>query len=534
MTYSGDMMTSLKKFFNNYRWSFLSGVLVGTSWVPFAPWALLFCYLPLWWDLRDESNWKVAFKKTWWAQFILTLIGFYWIAFVAHDFGYLPLPVAILVAILFAALMHVYLAIGAALAVFLKNKLAWSSSFSVFFMASLWALLEIVWPGIFPWNHGYPLMYFPTLWAQWADVVGMSGLSLIILWLNALLFYILVCKKSWKVKLVYGFGVLVFIATAGLVGFQKYKFHLNAEAKSEKSLNTLIVQANIGNLEKIMAEKGRGYQGAISESYFRLSKEGLRNFPDTDLVVWPESAYPDYLNPHQNYRKYHIAFKEFLTTIKTPVLTGAYSKDLPAPGKRSAEYNGLFIYDENGQLVADPYHKTYLLIFGEYIPFGDKYKWLADLNPGGVGFKRGPGPTVVDFKGKSLGLQICYESLYPEFTVTLVEKGAQVLVNLTNDSWFGPTSEPWQHMQMTLARAIEVRRPLIRSTNTGISTVVQASGQVLPLSPLFSEWYGFYQVKVPSQELSLTFYAKYGSFLPWILLCVLAAMIIFGRHRKTK
>ena len=99
-------------------------------------------------------------------------------------------------------------------------------------------------------------------------------------------------------------------------------------------------------------------------------------------------------------------------------------------------------------------------------------------------FGRGPGPTVLlKINGYAMGPQVCYESLFPEFSKGLADLGAQFFVNVTNDSWYGAWQEPYQHLYMTLARGVEFRRPVLRVANTGISTVSLANGDVLALSP---------------------------------------------------
>ena len=109
-------------------------------------------------------------------------------------------------------------------------------------------------------------------------------------------------------------------------------------------------------------------------------------------------------------------------------------------------------------------------------------------------FKRGPGPSIKNYNGIKIGPQICYEALYPSFSKGLSDLGAEIIVNVTNDSWFGWWQEPYQHLYMTLARGIEFRRPVIRSTNTGISTVMLANGKILEKSPIGEEWQQNYRI----------------------------------------
>ena len=128
------MMGKILTFFKHYSlrnnlWPFVSGLLIGTSYIPFPPWALLFCYIPLWIFLFHRAKtWQEGFAAGWWTQFTLTVIGFHWIAYVTKEFGGFPWPVAALVLLIFAAFMHLYIPLTTALIVFLKEKYSWSES----------------------------------------------------------------------------------------------------------------------------------------------------------------------------------------------------------------------------------------------------------------------------------------------------------------------------------------------------------------------------------------------------------------------
>jgi apolipoprotein N-acyltransferase len=131
-----------------------------------------------------------------------------------------------------------------------------------------------------------------------------------------------------------------------------------------------------------------------------------------------------------------------------------------------------------------------------------------------------------------VGPQICYEGLFPDFSRGLADQGAQIFVNVTNDSWFGTTAEPYQHLSMTLARGIEFRRPVVRATNTGISAAMRADGTLLDLSPLHTEWTGLYEISYRREPLP-TFFQEYGRWLvPSILWLAAAILLAAGRRGK--
>jgi apolipoprotein N-acyltransferase len=132
-----------------------------------------------------------------------------------------------------------------------------------------------------------------------------------------------------------------------------------------------------------------------------------------------------------------------------------------------------------------------------------------------------------------MGPQVCYESFFPEFSKGLADLGAQFIVNVTNDSWYGGWQEPYQHLYMTLARGVEFRRPVLRVTNTGVSTVSLANGDTLGFSPVDESWSGAYNVKYLQQPQS-TFYQRHMGLIPGLMWFGLVGLLIAGRTVKIK
>jgi apolipoprotein N-acyltransferase len=297
-------------------------------------------------------------------------------------------------------------------------------------------------------------------------------------------------------------------------------------------MRVLIVQGNIGNLAKERAERGEGYREEILGGYFALTTKGLTasegNRPD--FAVWPESAYPDTFFPGRMDSGNALVLREFLRSHSIALVTGARGYD-EATGKRT---NALFVFDGNGKALGPPYDKTMLLAFGEYLPGASLFPALRKWFPFTADFARGNGAEIRLLGDLVLGPQICYEGLFPGFSRSLATQGAQIFVNVTNDSWFGTWAEPYQHLAMTLARGIEFRRPVIRSTNTGISTVMVADGTILDRSPLHREWFHAYDVpyrKVPPT----TFYQACGyRLIPAILALAAGILLATGWRGKNE
>ncbi len=476
---------------------------------------------------------KAAFVAGWVSQFILTLIGFHWVAYTAIEFGHFPIWGGVLTLVGFAAIAHLHYAFSGALAVYLRNKLNLKPQIFFPLTAVLFALTELLFPMIFPWHLGYPWLWAKMPGAQFADVIGFEGLNLVTITINALIAAALasglilknpnqpVTKKPYLLASCAA-ALLLLVNGLGLGREKPWQ-------TSDASLKVLAVQGNIGNFDKLMAENGRNFKFPIIQKYATLSREALLKYPDTQVMIWPETAFPDVLDLDYQNDASAATLRQFVREVNVPLLTGSYSYDR----KTKETYNGFFFVHADGSIPETPYRKSILLVFGETFPFSDYIPYMTKLFPDLGSFGRGSGPSSMTAKVAGseikIGPQICYEGLYPWFTSGLTRKGAQILTNVTNDSWFGTNFEPYQHLYMTVARAIEFRRPLIRSTNTGISTVALASGQILEQSPIGVEWYGQFQVPYQTNPTH-TFYERIEGLWLYALIAGLIVLALAGRR----
>lgn len=508
----------------------LSGILTGTSYIPFFPWAILFNFAPLWWYwLYKASNRKQILLSGFIAQFIFNLIGFHWVFHTAHEFGHIPIPLSAVALLLFAALAHLYVPLVGLVFFEIKSKLTASpisstqsatmhSAGLLITLAGLWCLAEIYWPYLFQWHMGYTLLWakFPIF--HWADVIGFQALALILLLFNG--FMVFWMRSTLTIlHFIKGFVLSVMLfALMNLCGW----LHGNNWIKNYKptrTVNFLPVQANIGNQEKIMAERGLGAQDFIVDRFIQLSEQAVAQHPEAQVLVWPESAIPDYLDQDYSNRRRPQKIKKFLAQVQKGLITGAYSKEYSYnPNVKANQiidrsYNALFTFNAEGNLTGPPYRKHRLLAFGEYTPFAKWFPYLNEIAPAGEGFHIGPGPDVRDHTLFKFAPQLCYEALYPDDNRHSILLGAQILINLTNDSWFGANFEPHQHLSMTFARAIENRRPLLRVTNTGITSAIDASGNIAVQSPLFQEWAEVIPLSF-EEKPTITLFTRYGGFFP--------------------
>ena len=504
----------------------LSGIFIGTSYIPFPPWASLFCFVPLWLFWQHQTRLKPVLMAGFITSFVFTLIGFNWVTYLLHEFAHLDWPIAVLGMGLFAVLAHLFVPLAGLLWFLGQRRFRWAPGLSLSLMALITVLSEAYSPTLFDWNFGYSWYGAGLPLFHWAEIIGFSGLSAVTLLCNLPLLH------AWRYRReVRGRQLLAAVLTGFVVlnlGGLWLKHRLPTP---DAMVHTLLVQGNIGNTEKIAAELGQGYQEGILKTFMRVTDSAVKSTTQPiDFAVWPETAFPALMGDGLNANAYTEQLQEFLKARQLPLVTGSYSVDLNS----SLITNSLFALNRDGDIVPPHYSKTILLAFGEYIPGEQWFPQIREWLPPTGQFARGQGPTtLLKMNGFRIGPQICYESLFPWFTRSLSDLGAQFIVNTTNDSWYGNWQEPWQHMYMTLARGVEFRRPVLRATNTGISTVGLANGDLLEQSPLYREWAGVYAVPFLKNP-PVTFYQSVYWLFPALLWGTLVWLLFRGiRPSKT-
>ena len=503
----------------------LSGFFIGTSYIPFPPWASLFCFVPLWLFWQKQDKLKNVVLSGILTSFIYTMIGFNWVTYTLHEFAMVNWFLAGVGMALFALFGHVFVPVAGLLWFGCRKILICRDWLSFTLMAIFTALAELYVPMLFKWNFGYSWFGAGLPIYHWAEVVGFTGLSMLTILTNLGVLW------AWKQRSTrvgqFGF-IAILIVFLGLNGGGVWL--KNRLPEPDASLKTMIVQANVGNFEKQAMEHGKGFRAEILKKYLQTTDDGLIKDPEIDFVMWSETAFPSLLGGKYNQSIYAELLEEFLKTRHVGLITGAYGKDQ----QLGLITNSVFAINKQGTVTEPHYSKTNLLALGEYIPGEETFPWLRTLLPMVGNFGRGPGPTILlKFNGYKIGPQVCYESLFPEFSKGLADLNAQFFVNVTNDSWYGTWQEPYQHMYMTLARGVEFRRPVLRVTNTGISTVSLANGDILSLSPMESSWSGVYKVAYQTHPQT-TFYQRHFRLMPGLLWSVLVVLLIMGLVRRTQ
>ena len=519
----------VKSFFKVYHKALLSGLLIGLSFIPFPFFTLFFALVPLWLFLYEQKSLKRVIIGGMLCQFLATLIGLHWVLFTFHDFGNMNWFVSSILLLLFCCFVHFYICISG-LCWFLITK---KSSHPLPAIAKLllfpliFSLLHSLIPMIFPWNMGYPWLWGGMWGAQTAELWGFRFLNTLCYIFN--LFFLILYKHRFDStgKKALAGAVLLFVFLNGLGFYLKKRL-----PQPDESLNAIVIQNNIGSVShskhKMSAKKAfRISKYMTYKSILKYAKR-LDKRKNIDFVLWSEGSYP---YPISKYKNKEHRLSTLVKAAKIPLITGGLSKDKKKYGV------ALFVIDRNGDILKPIYNKVKLLVFGEYFPGIQTFPFLRKLFPYfGSNLTPGKSVQVHDLEGARLGWQICYEILFDKFSRELANKEAQILVNITNDSWYDSWQEPWQHLTASFARAIEIRRPLLRSTNTGRSGLIHLDGTVDKISPMDKPWSHLYKIpyyKNPPKTLFMS-WGYYINEMFLFFLVLLIGFFIFKQNVNEK
>lgn len=502
------MLQKVIGFFKIYKWALLSGLLLACSYIPFPPWALFIALVPfLYFCEKHHASPKKLFIAGFLCQFVFTLIGFHWLVYTIHVFGKMPWSLSVLLFIVFCCIAHIFWPLCMLFWAFLIKlppfQKRWARWLSLATMISLGISYS---PMMFKWNLGYPWLYgnWPAL--HTAEIWGFEFLSTVTIFLQLSLLSV----KDKKVFKWLGSSAVFIIVALNILGYILYK---NTE-KPQQTARVLMVQHNIGSLREIpnptLADVDNMYKKIVN-----MTKQSLKKATSKiDFILWPEGGYPyGVRTPYRD--TYSRKLKSLVRNeFKIPLITGttAYS--------RKGVHNSILFVNKRGQFRPRRYDKRRLLIFGETIPGEHMFPkiknfFLGDMISFQAGLETAP---VRRMSSLFLGLQLCYESLFPRDSILLADNKADILINITNDSWYGSWSEPYQNLYMSIARSIEVRKPMIRLTSTGISAAVSASGDfVTPLSETQTAWAHIAEIPY-SKKSHPSLFQRGGSYINLVFL----------------
>jgi len=494
----------------------LSGFLLWTAFpkanLGFIAWVAL---APLIFYLTRVSRIRWAFLGGWLAGFIQFLGLLYWIPQVLSHYGGLPALGSWGLFAALAAFLGCYPAAVCALTRFCMNR---GGDRFLFLFPPAWIALEYlrgVFPlGGFPWLMiGYSQTDFPAL-IQFADVAGVYGVSILLAWVNvALSWTVAGIESGWRrfVPLMTGAA-----ATAAVLAYGF--FALDHWDLLQPQHRAALLQGNLSideHEDDLLRKYGVGYV----EMAEQLAGKNV------DLLVLPESPSPVFYQHDAGYRELmkSLARRFPMGMVFNNV---SFREIAGAP----AYFNSAFFLDRNG-LELGIYEKIHLVPFGEYVPLKEIFFFSETISKDVGDFHAGTDRVTISMGGHLINVIICFEAVFPDLSREFVRRGSELIVNLTNDAWYGDTSAPYQHLAMARWRAIESRRYLLRAANSGISAVIAPSGRVTVHT-------GLLQKDIAIGGFSFlngsTFYVRHGALLPILCVIILFSGLLwsFARGRR--
>jgi apolipoprotein N-acyltransferase len=444
--------------------------------------------------------------------------GYYWVAHMLTEYGGLPRPLAWL-GLLLLCLYH-----AGAFAL-----LCWGvrRAEATLGLAPLWTLavaypaVEFAYPLLFPYSIGASQYRFTAI-TQVVDVTGLLGLTALIGLVNGAAYELVAAalerRRPSGRRL--AAAVLLFAAVLGY-GLARMPGVERATAAARR-IKVALVQTNLGAREK------DADPALVVARHHAMSRSAVAAHPDLDLVVWPEGAYTRWFPRGQR------SVREQVTRgVDRPTIFGASTYG-PRPGGGVETYNTAVLASAAGEVLGR-YDKVELLLFGERIPLADTFPAVRRWFPRTATFT--PGRSLAHLRLGDVALlpMICYEDILPAFVRRLWRAGgpADVLVNVTNDSWYGDSHEPLIHLALASFRAIETRRALIRSTNTGISALVDPLGTIRARSGQWRQETLVGEVPVIAGGGS-TVYLRLGDAVGWLAWAGVLAGLLADRHARRR
>jgi apolipoprotein N-acyltransferase len=470
----------------------------------------------------------------------------YWIVIVLGRYGNLPLWVSVPALLLLALYMSSFLALFCALlSRAWKQKevmVVWTGPF-------LWVGLDFLRSFLFsgfPWQDLAYSQYKAIFLVQIADLAGHFGVTFHIVLVNsitALLFVLwrdnsavaessLSVLMTLRIRHAWRYAVLPALCiTLAVMTYNFFRYRqISEEIEVSPKMKIAIVQGNI--------EQDQKWSPAMRlntiDIYTELSKQALRSGAESpDLLVWPETALPFLIsdNPYFNRLKKQLIFEENIW-----LLSGApfYEKKENVNSEHAtggfSSYNSAYLLTSEGEVSAR-YDKQHLVPFGEYIPFSNILPFPGPLVENIGNFSAGGPIRPLSCQSAEIGVLICFESIFPKLARDWTFRGANLLVNITNDAWFGRSSAPWQHLSMAVFRTLENRRSLARSANTGVSAFIDPLGRMTDTSPLFQPFY--LVAEVPLLQVK-TIFVGFGHYFGLLCMLVCLPLVIFLRKEKQK
>ncbi len=446
----------------------------------------------------------------------MNVFGFIWLMQMLKTFSGFPAPICFF----FVLVVCGYQGGRIALMGWLYGRASARGWPAALVFAAAFAASELLYPLLFPWYFAATVHQVP-LFTQVADVGGPILVGLVLVAANLAIAEPLLARLERRKMFVSVLGAgAVTVAFACCYGYLRI-LAVDATAQAAPGATVGVVQANMGLMEK---------RSSVDEGLHRhldLSAN-LEREKDVDFVVWSETSA---MRPVRADRYREELRGGVARRIGAPAIFGAVVVERVDDEREYVLHNTAVASDKSGAITSR-YDKQFLLAFGEYLPFGETFPVLYKWSPNSGHFS--PGKSLdalslpVNGESHDVTVLICYEDILPEFTNDAVRHAnPELLVNMTNDAWFGDTAEPWEHLALAQLRAVEHRRYLVRGTNSGVSAIVDPVGRVIAHSGTFRQEAisaGIHWLR------NRTVYERIGDW-PWLLATLALGFGVFRRRQ---
>jgi apolipoprotein N-acyltransferase len=439
-------------------------------------------FIPLLYAIADQPLRRV-FLFSWTQGLVCFVASIYWVVITLHNFAQVGYPLASLFLVMLSAVMAVYSGLAFLTAEFVSRRALIPRFITVPIAWTAFEWLRSFFPIGFPWNPLGNAAWNNLQLIQFAELTGVYGVSALIIFFNVVVFSVIAGGQSRQAQ-IWSLSTLTGLVLVALT-FGSYRIDQIEHAPADGKLKVAMVQANIPQSIK--------WDPAFLPTSFKtyLDQSQLAALEQPDLIIWPEAAaafvfqpsdhYPAQLATHAMYRSRVL---DLARATGKPFLFGAPALNLDHG--EIGEYNRAYLVSDHGE-VEGFYDKIHLVPFGEYVPLRAVLGFVVNRIIEGFGdLIPGSRQPLFSLKGAKLAVLICYESVFPDLSRMAADKGATVLVNITNDAWYGDSSAPYQLLAMAAMRSVETHLPMIRVANTGISAIISPTGRITATTELFT------------------------------------------------
>ena len=513
---------------------------------PMPPWRSVFAWfglVPLLWAIlspaccESKRPLQRAFLVAYLAGVLWYMGNCYWVRDTMMKYGEMPLGAPTLLLIGFSLVLGLYWGLFG-LGVMLVRQTTGKRGPALVAAPFLWVALDLAASRItsVPWDQpGYSQVDngFVNQLAPWT---GVYGITFLLVMVNALAAGSFLKKRTVYASIA---GIVLAVVTVGTTWTEKYPpasppasravlIQPNLDVGGDNEwLSPADWQQHIAGVKQLASEQCKSYIAGVPQTGAGKGEVVCPPYPThPDLVVWPEA-------PAFSFMEADPRFRETMSSIareeQAPFIVGGYGMDFSEAGNHWEDYNSAMIFGADGNRVGR-YDKIHLVPFGEYVPFQQYLGFARKLTGKVSAFSRGTDRRVFRLNGHRYGVFICYEAVFADEVRHFAQLGAEVLVNISDDGWYGDTSAPWQHLNMARMRAIENRRWLLRDTNNGVTAAIDPYGRVRQSIPrhqadALPAQYGFRD--------DITFYTAHGDVFAWLCAILSSGVVGWSILRRT-